>query len=77
MEVVIVIQPDDWLDITDCGSRVFGVWKSRLAAEAAVRETVQAAAKTALDESATQEEREDWEDTECERFAYEVCDVND
>jgi hypothetical protein len=23
------------------------------------------------------EQREDWEDDECERFAYEVMDVND
>ena len=41
MEVVIVIQPDDWLDESDVGHRIFGVFTSRLAAEAAVRKAIE------------------------------------
>ena len=79
MEVVIVIQPDDWPDDSDCESRIFGGWKSQLAAEAAVREAVKAEADKMQEDGEwqTAEQRQDWEDDECERFAYEVMDVND
>ena len=41
MEVVIVIKPDDWPDYSNVGHRIFGVFKSVLAAEAAVRKAIE------------------------------------
>jgi hypothetical protein len=75
MEVVIVIQPDDWPDDSDTGHRVFGVFRSVLAAEAAVRRAI-----------AEKAEEEDWHGEpgyrervtrdEFDRFAFEVMDVD-
>ena len=65
MEVVIVIQPDDWLDESDVGHRIFGVFSSRLAAEAAVRK--------AINDSSTPDDEMEEEFT---RFAFEVFEVD-
>ena len=76
MEVVIVIQPDDWEDLSDVGHRIFGVFKSVLAAEAAIRKAVE---KKADDEEWAEEadnKRKAIED-EIERFHCEVCDVDE
>ena len=77
MEVVIVVQPDDWPDGSDCGSRIWGVFMNRLTAEREVRLAVEERGRQLSRDLEDAGVDDDWVDDEVERFGYEVFDVEE
>ena len=73
MEVVVVFQPDDWIDCSETETRIVGVFASKGLAESAVRQMVEESVKGQRFASAAA--RHVWLAQECERFAFEKLEI--